>query len=111
MLNIDQNQNIYVTRGDTLPLTVQVNKDGEPYEPQAGDSIRFALSIGYVGMAGYKLILSKAIPTDTLTFELSEDETQALIYPQYNYDVEYTYADGTVDTFISAQLYVLGEVE
>ena len=118
MLRIDDNNNITLTRGDTLSLTVQllhevISANGttiEPYMPVEGDVIRFAVSKGYKGEIGYELKLSKVIPHDTLTFTCSPTET-ALEYGQYNYDVEITHADGAVDTFISAKLNITGEVE
>ena len=114
MLNIDGNNNITLTRGDTLTLTVGLFKDvdgtAEPYTPEEGDTIRFAVSKGYKGAAGYELILSKDIPHDTLTFTCSSQET-TLPYRAYNYDVEITHSDGCVDTFISAKLTITGEVK
>lgn len=110
MLQI-KNNDIYITRGDTLTLTVGITKDGEPYDMQNGDSVRFALSKGYVGQKGYQLILTKPVPADTLTFTLSSAETQSLDSDRYNYDVQMTYANGEVDTFISAKLMMMGEVE
>lgn len=110
MLNIDGNNNITLTRGDTLTLTLALTKDGEPYVPEADDVIRFAVSKGYKGEPGYELKLEKVIPNDTLTFTCSSTET-ALDYKVYNYDVEITHGDGCVDTFISASLKITGEVE
>lgn len=121
MLNIDANNNITLTRGDTLTLTVELNREVppvppeteptiEPYEPVEGDVIRFAVSKGYKGEPGYELKLSKDIPHDTLTFTCLPTET-ALDYRDYNYDVEITHPDGCVDTFISATLTITGEVK
>ena len=121
MLIIDNKQNIYLTRGDTLTLTVALKQVIPPeppateptivdYIPTADDVIRFALSKGYKGQYGYELKLSKEIPHDTLTFVCSSQET-TLDYETYNYDVEITHDDGTVDTFISAQLTITGEVK
>ena len=114
MLNIDNKQNITLTRGDTLTLTVELfqESDGEwiPYVPEQGDSIRFAVSQGYKGQTSYELKLSKDIDNGTLTFTCSSAET-ALDYDTYNYDVEITHDDGTVDTFISAKLIITGEVK
>ena len=110
MLQI-KNNDIYLTRGDTLTLTVGITKDGEPYDMQDGDSVRFALSKGYVGLKGYQLIMTKPVPADTLTFTLSSAETQSLDSDRYNYDIQMTYANGEVDTFISAKLMMMGEVE
>ena len=110
MLTIDGNNNIILTRGDTLTLTVELAKDGEPYTPEQTDVIRFALSKGYLGEPGYEFKLDKTIPNDTLTFTLSSTET-ALDYRSYNYDIQVTHDDGCVDTFISAKLTITGEVK
>lgn len=121
MLTIDGNNNITLTRGDTLTLTVTLMHEVEPvppatdptiepYTPEEGDVIRFAVSKGYKTEPGYELKLSKDIPNDTLTFTCSSTET-ALDYRTYNYDVEVTHADGCVDTFISAKLTITGEVK
>lgn len=110
MLTIDTNNNIVLTRGDTLTLTISLTKDGETYTPEADDSIRFALSKGYLGEAGYEFKLEKTVPNDTLTITLTSEET-ALDYRTYNYDIEVTHGDGCVDTFISAKLTIVGEVK
>lgn len=34
---------IELTRGDTLSLQLELTKNGEPYAPEEGDSIRFAI--------------------------------------------------------------------
>ena len=110
MLNIDGNNNITLTRGDTLTLTVGLTKDGEPYVPETGDVIRFALSKGYETDFGYELLITEVIPNDTLTFTLTPTQT-SLEYKAYNYDIQITHSDGCVDTFISAKLTITGEVE
>ena len=110
MLNIDGNNNITLTRGDTLTLTVELTKDGETYTPEEGDVIRFALSKGYLGEPGYEFKFEKIIPHDTLTFTCSSVET-TLDYRSYNYDIQVTHSDGCVDTFISAKLTITGEVK
>lgn len=110
MLTIDGNNNITLTRGDTLTLTVGLTKDGEPYEIEAGDVIRFALSKGYETDFGYELLITEVIPNDTLTFTLTPTQT-SLEYKAYNYDIQITHSDGCVDTFISAKLTITGEVE
>lgn len=109
MLQIDGNNNIVLTRGDTLTLTVELTKDGEPYTPEEGDVIRFAVSNAYKTQFGYECLISRTIPNDTLTFTVPATETQ-LDYKEYVYDVEVTHSDGCVDTFISAKLKIIGEV-
>ena len=121
MLRIDNNNNITLTRGDTLTLTFTLLHEVEPvppateptiepYTPDANDVIRFAVSKGYKSEPGYELKLSKVIPHDTLTITCSGTET-ALDYKTYNYDVEITHGDGCVDTFISGRLTITGEVK
>ena len=121
MLIIDSNNNIKLTRSDTMTITVSLLHEVppvppateptiEPYEPTADDVIRFALATGYKGQSGYELKISKEIPHDTLTFTCLSTET-ALDYGTYNYDIEITHDDGTVDTFISAKLTITGEVK
>ena len=121
MLNIDKNQNIALTRGNTLTLTVALKEVTPPeppateptitdYEPLEGDVIRFAVAKGYKGQEGYNLKLAKEIPHETLTFTCTAEEME-LAYGTYNYDVEITHEDGTVDTFISAKLTITGEVK
>lgn len=121
MLNIDAQNNITLTRGDTLTLTVTLLHEVdpvppateptiEPYVPVEGDVIRFAVSKGYKSEPGYELQFAKEIPHDTLTFTASSTET-SLEYRTYNYDVELTHADGCVDTFISGKLTIVGEAK
>lgn len=110
MLSIDTHNNITLTRWDTLTLALSLTKDGEVYVPEETDSIRFALSKGYLGDVAYDLKAEKSVPLDTLTFTLSSNDTK-LDYGEYNYDVEVTHDDGCVDTFISAKLKIIGEVK
>lgn len=111
MVIINSNNGITLTRGDSLTLTVDITQGGEPYEVQAGDSLRFALAKNYKGESGYELLIEKTIPTDSLTFTLTSEETERLDYRAYKYDIELTHVDGTVDTFISSTLLITGEVE
>ena len=85
MLKIDGNQNITLTRGDTLTMTGTLLHEVEPvppateptiepYVPEEGDVIRFAVSKGYKGEPGYELKFAKEIPHDTLTFTASSTD-------------------------------------
>lgn len=120
MLKIDGNNNITLTKGDTLTLTVSLTHEVdpvppateptiEPYVPEQDDVIRFAVSVGYVGEPFYQLIYSATIPNDTLIFTMPATETKKLEYRTYNYDIEITHGDGCVDTFISAKFTITGE--
>lgn len=120
MLKIEGN-NIEITRGDTLTLkaTPKVKVDPvppateptwEPYEPQEGDAIRFAISKGYKGERGYELMLTKAVPLNTFTFTCTSEE-MSIKNGTYHHDVEITFADGSVDTYIKGDLIITGEVD
>lgn len=103
---------ITLTRGDTLRVKVNMFKDEEPYIPEVGDRVRFALKHPDMLPDGseYKdvdpLIL-KDIPIDDMILELEPSDTKSLSFGSYNYDIEITFADGTVDTFITAADFIL----
>lgn len=117
MLVIDKNGNIHLTRGDTLTLKcapkVTDPETGEKsdYEPQAGDTFRFAISKGYEGDAAYQLMCEAEIDPGTWLATIPASKTKELSYETYNYDCECTFADGTVDTYISGQIEITGETK
>ena len=107
MLRIDKNNNLTLTRGDTLTLKctplVTDEETGEKteYEPQEGDTFRFAISKGYEGETPIEL--------RTWLATIPASETKKLNYETYNYDCEVTHADLTVDTYISGKITITGE--
>lgn len=106
---------IQMTRGDTLRVQVNLTQDGEPYEPQAGDSVRFAMRLAGLNTAGTEyanpICVDKTIPTDTMILELEPSDTAELGFGKYVYDIEVTFADGSIDTPIaSASLTLMPEV-
>lgn len=111
MRKVDNNR-ITLTKGDTLSFKVNLKykSDGSDYVYKDGDSIRFAISEGYVDDLNYHLIYEQSFPADTLTLTMPSSETEALRCKTYNYDIQLTLADGTVDTVISSQLDITGEV-
>lgn len=103
---------ITLTRGDTLRVKIDLSKDGESYVPVEGDVIRFALKNtnktpdGTAYVDTDPLIL-KTIPIDTMILELEPSDTKDLGFKEYVYDMEITFVDGTVDTFITASSFIL----
>lgn len=99
---------IRMTRGDTLRVTLQLkDDDGNEYVPQEGDSIRFAMKRTY---EDEEPLLLKSIPIDSLEFVLNPEDTKSLPQPSsYVYDMEITYANGDVDTFITKAKLMLTE--
>ena len=111
MVSID-GTNITMTSGDTLVADVSMTRSGTEYEPVEGDVIRFAVKnttmVG--GGADYKdvePIIEKVIPNDTLKLVLNPNDTKPLKFGEYVYDVSITFADGSVDTFITTSSFVL----
>ena len=96
---------ITLTRGDTMLLLVGMKRDGEPYTPQPGDSVRFALkqSLNPKGTEFREKnpLILKDIPTDTMILRLDPDDTKPFGFGTYRYDIEITFANGYVDTFIT----------
>lgn len=103
---------IYLTKGDTLDLKVNVlDREGNEFIPGEGDSFRFALKKDYTDK---EPLILKEIPSDTLRLRLESEETKRLevMKEPYVYDIQATLSDGTVDTFIDRQkLFITEEVE
>ena len=101
---------IKMTRGDTLRLTLGLtDEDGNDYIPLQGDTIRFAMKQNYNDSTP---LIVKDIPTDTLQLVLNPEDTKNLPQPStYVYDLEITYANGDVETFVDkAKLQLTEEV-
>lgn len=97
---------ISMTRGDTLKVAVSLTKDGQPYTPVEGDKIRFAAKDPkmYCDKGEYvdsEPRILKDIPIETMMLVLDPADTKTLDFGNYVYDMEITFADGTVDTFIT----------
>ena len=98
---------ITLTRGDSFNAKITIIKDGEEYTPQEGDVVRFALKHRKMNACGTEYadqnpLINKTIPNDTLILSLAPSDTKSLGFDTYEYDVEITFNDGTVDTFITA---------
>lgn len=111
-----EDNRITMTRGDTLRVKIGIIVDGEEYFPEAGDVVRFAVKHPDMNpsKSEYKdaepLIL-KTIPNETQILELEPSDTKPYGFGKYDYDIQITFADGTVNTFISDRLTLTKEVE
>jgi len=98
---------ITMTRGDTLIAEVSItDSQGDPYYPESGDTVRFALKHPLMtsGNKNYKdkePLIEKDIPINSMILQLDPEDTKPLDFGRYVYDIELTYADGRVDTFIT----------
>lgn len=106
---------VTMTRGDTVIIQVGIKEGNTDYTPQAGDSVRFALK-GEMNLKGTDFkdtepLIVKTIPNATLLLQLDPEDTKNLPFGTYTYDIEITFADGKVDTFIpEATLIIAPEV-
>ena len=99
---------IELTRGDTLKVKIDVLINGEAYTPRPEDSLRFAMKTTYNTS---KLLVHKDIPIDTCILHLEPEDTKKLRFGEYVYDIQITFANGDVNTFISGKFKLRPEVE
>ena len=98
---------ITLTRGDTFETAVKlIDNAGYPYDPVEGDKIRFAMKEDYDDNVP---CLEKDIPIDTMILRLDPADTKELKFGTYVYDIQFTSADGRVDTFIAKAKFKLTE--
>lgn len=120
---IDENKvAIYLTRGDTADLVVEpIVKDHETgeryiYQPVDGDTVRFALKRDRLkadksDFVDEEPLFTKDVPIDTMTLLIEPEDTKNLPFGNYVYDMELTFSDGAVDTFIEdSPFYLTREV-
>ena len=90
---------IYMTKGDTVKLKVNIDykENSEPYEPQEGDRVIFSVKRH---VSDKKPVIEKEVPLDTLLLVLDPDDTKNLGLGVYHYDVQLIKANGDTDTFI-----------
>ena len=109
MYKIEKND-ITLTRGDTLYVQITLTKDGEPYVPQEGDTIRFAMKKSYKDPDS-EVLINKQVPIDTLMLEIDPEDTKSLsMQKTYVYDLEITTSIGEVYTFIAGKFKLTEEV-
>jgi len=96
---------ITLTKGDTFKAIVTMKTiDGKNYTPSENDVIRFAMKKNY---NDENVLIEKVIPNGTLLLELTSTETKNLNVGNYVYDIQITYENGDVDTFINMATFTL----
>ena len=104
--SVDDNK-IKLTRGDTGRFEVEITVDERIYQPTGGDVVRFALKrdkktgVRYTEFSDEEPLL--------LILEIKPTDTKDLHFGKYAYDIEITFEDGTVDTFITDEEFMLTE--
>lgn len=109
MLSINE-QEIYMTRGDTPELSVKaLNDDGTDYEFQEGDRVFFRMGL----KPGRDVVLEKECTIDTennvavLVFE--QEDTDELLFKVYRYEFELVTSEDAHYTFIADQPFEIGK--
>lgn len=106
MLKIENNC-IALTRGDSMAVVIDLfTPDGEAWEPQEGDTVKFALkqnkfNTHMTEFLDASPLIQKSISTSDMTLRLVPADTKSLGFGNYVYDIEVTFADGFVDTPIN----------
>ena len=95
---------ITLTRGDSFYCQLTLKQNGQAYTPAVGDSIRFAMKKNYFDT---EALITKTVPTDTLILNLEPSDTKTLEFGKYVYDLEMTFANGDIDTFINEADFVI----
>ena len=87
MLQINNGNGIFLTRGDSAHLEVRIVNDvtGEEYDMQPGDTLILTVRESTIGQAP---VLVQKVLTGTRDFYLSPDDTKKLRVATYKYDVE-----------------------
>lgn len=106
MLKIDDENNVYLTRGDTCILDVEItDKDGNPYTMAPNDSLIFVVR----RIAGKgEILIKKEVVTPVIT--LTTNDTKNLTFGKYKFDIHlYNSGSHIMDTFIAEKIFELGE--
>ena len=89
---------ITLTKGDSFYVQIALKKNGNTYVPQEGDVIRFALKKHEYDT---NALINKVVPNDTMILHLAPADTKTIAIGKYIYDLEMTYANEDVDTFVN----------
>ena len=104
MYKVDGNS-IMLTRGDSFYAEVGIyDAEGQAYEVQSGDVIKFGLKHSTKEST---CLIKKTIDNNDLILYLSPEDTKELPFGNYVYDIEITFANGDVDTFINGASFQL----
>ena len=103
---------IVLTRGDSFSAGIKLYRGSQEYTPAAGDVIRFAvkrpsMKAGREDYMDAEPIILKEIDHETMTLSIEPNDTKTMSFREYVYDIEITFEDGTVDTFITASPFIV----
>ena len=97
-MNEVKGTSITLTKGDSFYSVITLKRGENTYTPQEGDVITFGVKKSEFDTTA---LISKIVPNDTLLLYIAPSDTKQLQTGTYVYDLELTYANGDVDTFIN----------
>lgn len=103
-IKLSRPNQIELPRGDSETYDVGIVINGEEYTPAEGDAVRFALR-----KEKYHPIMVKEIPISTMQLHFEPEDTKNLPFGKYVYDMQITFADGSVKTFIKTAPFIITE--
>ena len=106
MVSIDDNMNIYLTRGDTITFDVELtDEDENPYIMSADEVIVFTVR----KIPGKNTALITKV-NNTPEISLTTDDTKLLTFGDYKYDILiYNEVTEELQTFIADKIFTIGE--
>lgn len=103
MFYIDDNNNIFISKGDTAVLDIDLYKGDTPYTMQTNDK----LVLGVRASNEYNYTLFEKV-SESPSFTFAPNDTDELSELECDYSITMYYANGNVGTFITGKFNILG---
>ena len=102
---------IELVRGDTLILTLNLEKDEEGYEAEEGDTITFTVRKNYKSLTNDEILIQKTVDLfSDNKLHIEPEDTNELDYGSYKYDFQFDSATRLVDTVLQGTFKLTKEV-
>ena len=100
MYNIDEEGKFSIVRGDSAVVDLTIMRNDEEYTLQEGDVCVLTVK---KSVNDKDFLIQKPLVNGQFIFV--PDDTSGLEYDKYRYDVQFTGADGFVDTIIKPNIF------
>lgn len=97
---------IMITRGDSGRARFVLYMDGEVYEMNEGDQINFGVKADYEDA---DCLITKTYTENPFTLRLDPEDTKALPFGNYVWDLQFVSTDGYTKTVIAKKDFVVTE--
>ena len=104
-------KNIRLVRGDSDSITVQLSEGNEAKQLVTGDIVYFTVKKSpYVSAKVFQITITEVVDGKAI-IPITHDDTKDLEFKLYVYDIQITFADGTVKTIVPpSQFEIMPEV-